>query len=104
MFSTYRVTGGVAVLDHEPGSEFEHEFTAEAEADLLAAGGIGILPRAYRVIGTSRVFDTEPDGEFLAALTIGHEAQLVAGGHIARVEPAAVKPKGKKSAKDTEPD
>lgn len=104
MINTYRATGSVALPEIELGDLFEHEFAADEESDLLAAGRIEIVPRAYRVVGTSRVLETDPGDELLAALTVAQEAQLIAGGHLKRRRAAAVKPKGEKGAKDTGPE
>ncbi len=94
----YRVTGPRPVLDAEPGEVLEHEFTAQEEQDLLAAGRVEIIPRPYLVVGTSRVHDTDPGGTFTAGLPVGQEAALLEGGHIERVpEPAPAE-------QDTAPD
>lgn len=87
MSNSYRVTGGVAVLDHEPGSVFDHEFTAGAEADLIAAGRIQIEPRRYRVTGNSTVNEAAPGDTFEGVFTVGQEAALLAAGTIKRDDP-----------------
>jgi len=89
----YRVTGPRPVLDHEPGTEFEHGFTDAEERDLLDGGRIVIIPRRYQVVGTSRVHETDPGGTFLGAYGVDQEAALLEGGHIERV--AAQPPKTK---------
>lgn len=81
----YKVTAPRDVLDHEPGSVFEHDFAAAEEADLLANGRLELVPRDYEVVGSSRVCDTEPGGKFKAAFTVGQEQALLDGGHIERV-------------------
>lgn len=96
MKQKYRVTGPRPVLDTEPGDEFEHEFTPDAELDLLSARRIEIIPRAYQVVGTSRVAGTDPGGLFTAAFTAGREAALIEGGHIERHEPRAAAPRAVK--------
>lgn len=87
----YKVTGPRSVLDAEPGEELEHEFTAEEEADQIAAGRLAIVPVEYEVIGASNVFDAEPGEKFTRALRIDEEAHLVDGGfvEIARKKAAA---------------
>jgi hypothetical protein len=37
--------------------EFDHEFTAEDEAENVRSGLLAIVPQRYRVIGGSDVFD-----------------------------------------------
>lgn len=91
--NTYKVVGPVDVLDHKPGSEFEHTFTPEDEAALIRGGRIEIVPRPYRVIGTSRVFETDPGGTFEAGLQIEQESALFFGGHIERVTAKSTKNK-----------
>lgn len=81
----YKVTAPRDVLDHEPGSVFEYDFTAADEADLLANGRLELVPREYEVVGASRVCDTKPGGKFKAAFTVGQEQALLDGGHIERV-------------------
>lgn len=95
MAHAYRVTGHRPVLDHEPGSEFEHDFTAIEEAEHVAAGRLEIVPQTYKVVGHKTVFGTEPGKEFTVAMTATQEAQLVEGGHIKRAapKPAPRKPK-----------
>lgn len=65
----YRVTGERPVLDHEPGSVFDHEFADPIEeADLVRQGRLLIEPRTYKVTGPRRVFGVEPGGEVELAL------------------------------------
>ena len=87
--NTYRVTSGAEVVDHKEGAVFDHDFSPEVEADLLAAGRIVIEPRRYKVVGSSSVNETAPGGFFLGAFTRGQEAALLAGGHIERARPIA---------------
>lgn len=99
----YIVTGPVAVGVHEPGSEFDGEFTAEAEHDLLAAGRVELVPRAYRVVGTRMVFGVKPGGVVTAALTVGRESALITAGHLERHDkPAKPGKQPAASAADTE--
>ena len=99
---TYRATGSVPLPAIEVGDTFAHAFTAEAEAELVAAGRIEILPRAYRNVGSRRVFEVDPGGRFEAALSLAQEGQLVAAGHIEPVEAKKqTKPEGSKA--DAEP-
>ena len=95
MTNTYTVTGASAVLDHEPGAAFTHEFSITAEADMLGSGRIAIVDRRYRVVGTSRVHDTDPGGHFFGAYGIAQEAALLDGGHIVRDDPMATPTKPK---------
>jgi hypothetical protein len=85
----YRVTGPTPVLDAEPGSEFEHEFLASEERDLLERGRLSLLPSSYRNIG-DHDFVTD-DGvshavgdTFDAALGAERERTLLDGGHLER--------------------
>jgi len=84
----YKVVGPRAVLDAEPGQEFDYEFSEVEEADMLAAGRLEIVPCRYQVVGGSEVFETKPGDYFEAALLVGQEAALLAGGHIERAKPA----------------
>lgn len=43
--TTYRVTGGSVVAGNEPGSTFQHEFTAEEEAALIWGGAIKVVKK-----------------------------------------------------------
>jgi hypothetical protein len=89
--------------DYTQGDEFEKEYTAEEEADLLAFRGGGLLeivPREYKVVGEANVHETEPGGTFTAAMTIGQEKHLVDGGFVERVEPPPVKPKATRKKKE----
>lgn len=91
----YLVTAPRPVLDHDPGSEFDHELTASEEAELVSSGRLQIVPRRYRVVGTSRVSGTEPGSTFLGRYTVDQEAALL-GGHIERIDshtPAVKAPK-----------
>ncbi len=101
MKQRYRVTGARPVLDTPPGGEFDHEYTAEEEADHLAAGRLVIVPRRYQVVGASRVHGTDPGGHFTAAFTAGQEAALTAGGHVERADDEK-RPTGKPAATTTE--
>jgi hypothetical protein len=83
--NTYKVTAPREVLDHEPGSTFEHEFTADEEADMLDNGRLELVPREYEVVGTSVVHGAKPGGKFKGALRVREEAALILGGHIERV-------------------
>lgn len=105
MTNSYRVTGGVAVLDHEPGTVFDHEFTADQEQDLLDAGRLTIEPRPYRVTGSSTVNETAPGDTFEGAFTVGQEAALLAAGAIKRDDPppAPARPAAGKNADKTTP-
>ena len=87
----YLVTAPIDVLDHAPGTEFDHEFAADAEGDYISSGRLEIVARRYRVIGTSRVSGTEPGGSFLGRYTIAQEAALLGGGHMERSDPPAVR-------------
>lgn len=84
MKNDYRVLLPLQVNGHAQGEVFEHEFTAEEEADVLAKGLLEIVPRPYKVIGPRAVFETEPGEHFEAALRIENEAALIDGGHIER--------------------
>jgi hypothetical protein len=78
------------------GDEFEKDYTAAEEAEVLAWRGGGLLevvPNRYRVVGSSNVDGHDPGEEFESDMTLAREELLVAGGHIERVEE---KPKRKK--------
>lgn len=98
MARRYRVTGDLRLLGHEPGDEFEHEYTADEETTLVAAGRIEIVPIRYRVVGDSRVFENSPGRRFLWPLGIAQEAALIEGGHIEVI--AGDKPAPPKSKKE----
>lgn len=91
MSNTYKVVAPSAMLTHEPGETFEHDFSPADEADLIANKRIEIVPREYHVIGSSTVNGVEPGGKFMGAFTVGQERALLDGGHLERVE----KPKAK---------
>jgi len=102
IINRYRVRLPVTLTDengsYTQGEEFDKEYTAEEEADLLAFRGGGlveIVPREYKVVGDANVHETPPGETFTAALTIGEEAHLVDGGFIQRIEPEPPKPKPK---------
>lgn len=78
----YKVTSPREVLDVEPGGTLEHDFTAEEEADLVAAGRLEILPSEYRNIGGREVYGAQPGETFKAALTVPQAQLLVDGGHV----------------------
>jgi len=101
----YKVLLPVTLSDengnYTQGDEFDKEYTADEEADLLnfrGGGLVEIVPREYKVTGEANVHETEPGDTFTAALTIGEEAHLVDGGFIERVEP--VKPKTTRKKKE----
>lgn len=95
MSNTYKVIAPSAMFTHDPGEEFEHDFTPVEEADLIANKRIEIVPREYKVVGSSTVNGVDPGGKFMGAFTVGQERALLDGGHLERVES---KPKAKAKA------
>jgi hypothetical protein len=73
-----------AGFDVAVGDEFDGDFSAEEEAELLGAGRIEILPEEYEVVGSSRVQETNPGDTFMSPLPLELEAILVEGGHIVK--------------------
>jgi hypothetical protein len=99
----YRVLLPVTLSDengsYTQGDEFEKEYTAEEEADLLdfrGGGLVEIVPREYKVTGEANVHETDPGETFTAALRVGEEAHLIDAGFIERFEQPPPKPKTRK--------
>lgn len=92
MSNIYRVTGGRAVLDIEPGAVGELDLSEEAEADLLDSGRLAIEPREYEVVGPREVAGAKPGSKFRGAFRVPHERALIDGGHIERVAAKQDKP------------
>jgi hypothetical protein len=70
--------------------DFEAEYTADEERDLLDGGHIEIVPRAYRILSDNYSAGAQDEVVELA-LSIDHEQMLTSGGHIERVEKAPAK-------------
>lgn len=90
----YKATGPIP--EANVGDEFEADYPAAVEADLITRGRIELLPRTYKVTGPRAVRDTEPGGTFEHAFPLGQEEALVSGGHIKPVERRAKTPEPQK--------
>jgi hypothetical protein len=80
-------------------SDFEHEFSAPDERDLVGNGHLAIVPRPYKVLVGNFTVDGKPvaqDSTVELALALDNEAALLAGGFLACEEREA-RPSGNAS-------
>lgn len=82
MSKPYKVVGPRPVNDAKPGQEFEAEFSASEESDLVEAGRIEVIAREYLNVGSQVVCGAEPGKKFNAVMPLSQEAALIEGGHI----------------------
>lgn len=82
----YRAAGASHMVPYEVGDEFEADWPASVEQQLVAAGVVEILPAAYEVVGGSTVLGHPPGSTFEEALPAFRRDLLIEGGHIAAVK------------------
>lgn len=90
MSRSYKVTGPRPVLGTPPGEVLEADVTPEAEAAMVSAGRVELVPQRYLVVGPREVHGTKPGDMFEAAIPLLREQALIEGQHI---EPTKAKPK-----------
>lgn len=83
--------------------EFEHDFSAVDEGDMLSAGHLQPVPQRYRVL-SDNYYGHEQGDEFDGFFRREVEEALVSGGQLKRVDKPkpAKKPAAKKAAEKSD--
>jgi hypothetical protein len=107
MSNRYKVllplTVSTADGSYTQGDEFDMDYTASEEADVLAwrgGGMVEIVPAKYKVIGPNQVYGTDPGETFEAALTVGQQQHLIDSGNIERAAPTPTPRRKKEKEED----